>query len=95
MYFYVPGVSIHAECINRHNPLLMNSSTYDSFHMGRFKESKYFLPMEKYSKNCLWLTIGIGGDDLVEKEFKQKYPQCQVYGVEPSNDQYATFEKCN
>jgi hypothetical protein len=64
--------------------------------MGRFGEVKYFLPMREHvtnENNCTWLTIGIGGDDQVEKEFKRKYPHCQVYGVEPSDDQYAQFEK--
>ncbi len=63
--------------------------------MGRLGEVKYFLPMRKNVKNdnCTWMTIGIGGDDRVEKEFKQMYPHCLVYGVEPSADQYAQFEK--
>ncbi|KAE9549372.1 hypothetical protein FO519_007416 [Halicephalobus sp. NKZ332] len=61
--------------------------------MGRFNEIKVFVPMKsEYDQaNCHWLTVGIGGDTLVEKEFKTKYPECKIYGVEASPDQYLNF----
>jgi hypothetical protein len=43
---------------------------------------------------CNWLTIGIGGDSQVEKEFKSIYPHCNLFGIEPgAEDQYADFPK--
>ena len=68
---------------------------FDAFNMGRFGEKKIFLPMrDGYDQsNCVWITVGIGGDDLVEKLFKEKYPSCKLYGVEASPDQYAEFQK--
>ena len=67
----------------------------DAFNMGRFGEKKIFLPMRSgYDQsNCVWVTVGIGGDDLVEKMFKERYPGCKLFGVEASPDQYAGFEK--
>ena len=61
--------------------------------MGRYDEDKVFVPMNSnYDKNsCNWLTVGIGGDTNVEKEFKEKYPRCKIYGVEASPDQYLNF----
>lgn len=63
--------------------------------MGRFDEIKYFLPIDKSVEIrpdwCKWLTVGIGGDTLVEKEFHQLYPQCKIFGIEPSPDQYLDF----
>uniref|UniRef100_A0AC34G4X6 Methyltransferase FkbM domain-containing protein n=1 Tax=Panagrolaimus sp. ES5 TaxID=591445 RepID=A0AC34G4X6_9BILA len=41
---------------------------------------------------CKWLTIGIGGTSNSEKMFKEKYPKCAIFGVEPSPDQYANFK---
>uniref|UniRef100_A0A914E1V9 Methyltransferase FkbM domain-containing protein n=1 Tax=Acrobeloides nanus TaxID=290746 RepID=A0A914E1V9_9BILA len=63
--------------------------------MGRYDEKKKFLPLAKNfsQEECKWLTIGIGGDTLVEKQFKQKYPKCQLYGVEPSPSQFIDFDK--
>uniref|UniRef100_A0AC34FRE5 Methyltransferase FkbM domain-containing protein n=1 Tax=Panagrolaimus sp. ES5 TaxID=591445 RepID=A0AC34FRE5_9BILA len=62
--------------------------------MGRFGEDKVFLPLKSSfnQSKCIWLTVGIGGDDQVEKLFKEKYPNCQIFGVEASPDQYANFE---
>ena len=70
-------------------------SEADAFKMGRFGEKKIFLPMrDGYNQNnCVWITVGIGGDDLVERLFKEKYPGCKLYGVEASPDQYAEFQK--
>ena len=67
----------------------------DVFNMSRFEEKKIFRPMRPgYDQsNCVWVTVGIGGDDLVEKMFKTKYPGCKLFGVEASPDQYAEFEK--
>jgi hypothetical protein len=69
--------------------------------MGRFGEIKYFLPLNDGDDNiswspshkCTFLTIGIGGDWHVEKEFSLKYPHCKIYGIEPSADQTAGFDK--
>uniref|UniRef100_A0A914XJU9 Methyltransferase FkbM domain-containing protein n=1 Tax=Plectus sambesii TaxID=2011161 RepID=A0A914XJU9_9BILA len=66
--------------------------------MGRFGESKFFLPMAEEFRSgnstaCYWLTIGIGGDTEVEKEMISVYPQCKIFGIEPSPEQAADFEK--
>uniref|UniRef100_A0AC35EYI7 Methyltransferase FkbM domain-containing protein n=1 Tax=Panagrolaimus sp. PS1159 TaxID=55785 RepID=A0AC35EYI7_9BILA len=63
--------------------------------MGRYDEDKVFLPLKTTfnQSKCTWLTVGIGGDDDVEKAFKEKYPKCQIFGIEASPDQYANFEK--
>ncbi|KAE9551070.1 hypothetical protein FO519_005707 [Halicephalobus sp. NKZ332] len=68
---------------------------FDEFKMGRFDEIKKFFPLNPQfdQSQCIWLTIGIGGDTQVEKEFKEKYPRCSVYGIEASPDQYADFKK--
>lgn len=44
-----------------------------------------------FSSDCVWLTIGIGGDDRVEREMAALYPRCRIYGVEPMVDQQAGF----
>ena len=66
----------------------------DKFRMGRFGEDKVFLPLKSsFPQNeCNWITVGIGGDDQVERLFKEKYPDCRVFGVEASPDQYAHFD---
>uniref|UniRef100_A0A7E4ZZ52 Methyltransf_21 domain-containing protein n=1 Tax=Panagrellus redivivus TaxID=6233 RepID=A0A7E4ZZ52_PANRE len=64
--------------------------------MGRFNEKKVFLSLVKSSnatRNCIFLTIGIGGNIQVEKEFKQAYPECNVYGIEPRVSQISDFDK--
>uniref|UniRef100_A0A914W3X3 Methyltransferase FkbM domain-containing protein n=1 Tax=Plectus sambesii TaxID=2011161 RepID=A0A914W3X3_9BILA len=76
----------------------VKNSDFLQLHMGRFDEIKYFLPIPDAFKNddlvpCYWLTIGVGGDTLVEKEMKTLYPKCKIFGVEPSPDQYLDFEK--
>lgn len=80
-------------CMN--NTIPIKTTTFEYFNMGRLGEKKCFLPLsEEYYKKekCFWLTVGVGGDSNVEKEFKTKYLKCLVYGVEPSEDQYAKFE---
>ena len=87
-------VSIVRTCVKEHNaPLRDMATTFEAFHMGRYEEKKYFFPLADPSASCNWLTIGVGGDSQVEKEFKQKYPQCNVFGIEPSDDQKSDFEK--
>ena len=81
----------YRKCIAKYIPNL----EVDKFYMGRFGENKMFLPMQtSYDQTkCNWLTIGVGGADNAEKEFKQKYPECDLFGIEASPDQYAGFEK--
>lgn len=81
------------QCIQQH--VNITKPQFEAFNMGRYGEKKYFLPLSKdFPKGqCRWLTIGIGGDTLVEKLFKEKYPECEVYGVEPSPSQFVDFEK--
>lgn len=60
-------------------------------------ELKYFLPMVKRMENsvhgCYFLTIGVGGTATAEAKFHSLYPNCQIFGIEPSKDQYRDFEK--
>ena len=79
-------------CVQRFIPL---QKEWDTFRMGRFGEDKVFLPMKSTfdQRECNWLTIGIGGTSNTEKLFKEKYPGCKVFGIEPSPDQYDEFEK--
>uniref|UniRef100_A0A7E4UTG6 Methyltransf_21 domain-containing protein n=1 Tax=Panagrellus redivivus TaxID=6233 RepID=A0A7E4UTG6_PANRE len=82
----------YRECISKYLP----DFKFEYFQMGRFNEKKVFLPLVRSSsaaRNCIFLTIGIGGDIQVEQEFKQAYPECQVYGIEPSVSQIADFDK--
>lgn len=74
---------------------ILPTEQFDIFNAGRFDEQKMFLPMkpEYDQKQCIWLTVGIGGSDVVEREFKYNYPGCKLFGVEASPDQYAGFEK--
>lgn len=67
---------------------------WEKFRMGRYGEDKVFAPMKpEFDENeCKWLTVGIGGDSQVEKLFHTKYPGCQLFGVEASEDQYAQFK---
>lgn len=89
-------------CVEKYSTLRIDR--FLKFKMGRFGEIKYFLPIDgdeknddklasSRLKNCNFLTIGIGGDVNVEKEFHQKYAQCKIYGIEPSADQTAGFDK--
>lgn len=66
---------------------------FDTYNMGRYGEKKVFLPLsqEFNDKDCLWLTIGIGSDEQVEREFKSKHPGCKIFGIEASPDQYGDF----
>ena len=83
-------ISRYRQCIDSKIP----SFQFDRFAMGRMDEYKVFLPMKESfdPKSCRWMTIGVGGTDNAEKEFKAKYSQCKVFGVEPSPSQYANFE---
>ena len=68
---------------------------FDFFNMDRFDKQKIFLPMkpEYDQQRCIWLTVGIGGDDVVEQEMKNNYPGCKMFAVEPNPNQYAGFRK--
>uniref|UniRef100_A0A7E4W9A2 Methyltransf_21 domain-containing protein n=1 Tax=Panagrellus redivivus TaxID=6233 RepID=A0A7E4W9A2_PANRE len=82
----------YQSCIEKHLP----KTNFEYFNMGRFHEKKVFLPLVKESsaaQNCNFLTIGIGGDVLVETEFKLAHPECKIFGVEASPDQVAGFEE--
>ena len=54
---------------------------------GLSGERKVYLPLSPDfpQSECKWLTIGIGGNTRAEKFFKEKYPQCTFYGVDPGN----------
>ena len=84
--------------VNRYRTCLNNTVPnfeFDKFSMGRYDEYKIFLPLQQSfdQKKCIWLTVGIGGTVNAEKEFKAKYPGCDLFGVEASPDQYAGFEQ--
>uniref|UniRef100_A0A914ZB09 Methyltransferase FkbM domain-containing protein n=1 Tax=Panagrolaimus superbus TaxID=310955 RepID=A0A914ZB09_9BILA len=70
-------------------------TNFEKFRMGRLNEDKVFLPMKStfIQQKCIWLTVGIGGDDKVEELFKKKYPACQIFGIEAESSQYANFDK--
>jgi len=86
-------------CTARHSRIRHND--FFSLRMGRHNEIKYFLKMfindnnnssdHDDNNNCKWLTIGIGGDVQVEREFIKLYPRCRLYGIEPSRDQSQDF----
>ncbi|KAK0394986.1 hypothetical protein QR680_001045 [Steinernema hermaphroditum] len=80
-------------CVRKHSKV--DESSFEGFHMGRLDEIKYFLPITSGfdKRQCRWLTIGIGGDSRVEKELKEKYPECAVYGIEPVDQQVSDFGK--
>ena len=61
---------------------------------NRFYESKVFFPLKKNfnESHCTWITMGIGASTNIEVEFKKRYPQCKMYGIEASEDQFADFE---
>lgn len=63
---------------------------------GYFDETKVFLDYRDSSKEigsrlCRSMTVGIGNDIMAEKELKNKYPECQLYGLEPAQDQGSLF----
>lgn len=64
----------------------------DKFSNEFWDERKSFLPMaiEPVEGQCNWLTIGIG--TKVEKNVKQKYPECSVYGAEPGEHKDNNFD---
>lgn len=77
-------------CLRLHIPI-------EKYELDSFKainwEYKHFLPLDKAyyndeSKNCLWLTVGIGNHTQAEREFKQLYTKCKLFGVElvPNNE---------
>uniref|UniRef100_A0A914QJN8 Uncharacterized protein n=1 Tax=Panagrolaimus davidi TaxID=227884 RepID=A0A914QJN8_9BILA len=82
-------VEFYRQCVKSFTPKI----EFDTLYMGRFFEYKTFLPLKPSfeQKECKWLTIGIGGTSFAEKNFKEKYPGCLVYGIEPSPDQYENF----
>uniref|UniRef100_A0AC34F5J2 Methyltransferase FkbM domain-containing protein n=1 Tax=Panagrolaimus sp. ES5 TaxID=591445 RepID=A0AC34F5J2_9BILA len=86
---YTNFIKTYRGCVENY----IGNKTFDKFRMGRFGEDKVFLPLKSSfnQSKCIWLTVGIGGDDQVEKLFKEKYPECQIFGVEASPDQYANF----
>uniref|UniRef100_A0A914R4M5 Methyltransferase FkbM domain-containing protein n=1 Tax=Panagrolaimus davidi TaxID=227884 RepID=A0A914R4M5_9BILA len=59
----------------------------DNFSNSVLGEKKMFLPMSSdYSQEkCRWVTIGIGGVTAAEELFKEKYPKCSVFGIEPAD----------
>uniref|UniRef100_A0A914QP01 Methyltransferase FkbM domain-containing protein n=1 Tax=Panagrolaimus davidi TaxID=227884 RepID=A0A914QP01_9BILA len=57
----------------------------DNFPNNLNDENKIFLPLNNRNEECKWLTIGIGDVTNSERLFKMKYPNCAVYGVEPSS----------
>jgi hypothetical protein len=88
--------AITESCIAKHSKL--TDSNFFQLNMGRFGESKNFLPMSDSFLNnnltdCYWLTIGIGGDSEVEKEMNAAFPKCKIFGVEPSPEQAGDFGK--
>uniref|UniRef100_A0A1I7XX51 Methyltransf_21 domain-containing protein n=1 Tax=Steinernema glaseri TaxID=37863 RepID=A0A1I7XX51_9BILA len=93
----VPSSKFNTDKLNKciRNYLRLSDGSFERFHMGRFGEIKYFLPLSRNftESDCRWLTIGIGGDDNVEKEFKEKYSECLLYGIEPNKKDHAGFSK--
>ncbi|KAI1697552.1 hypothetical protein DdX_18439 [Ditylenchus destructor] len=86
------------DCLNQHIPI-------KKYELDTLKainvEYKYFLPMDKsyyadQSKDCIWLTAGIGNNTQAEREFLKLYPKCKFFGIElvPANvADYGTFGK--
>uniref|UniRef100_A0AC34GPD1 Methyltransferase FkbM domain-containing protein n=1 Tax=Panagrolaimus sp. ES5 TaxID=591445 RepID=A0AC34GPD1_9BILA len=60
---------------------------FDVFSNGVDDERKVFVPMspEFFTEECRWLTIGIGGRAGAEQFMREKYPNCEVYGVDATN----------
>jgi hypothetical protein len=60
------------KCVERYTTI--RNDSFLLLKMGRFDEVKYFLPAFKKAdiSECKWLTIGIGGDTMVEKELLKK-----------------------
>uniref|UniRef100_A0A914PZ36 Uncharacterized protein n=1 Tax=Panagrolaimus davidi TaxID=227884 RepID=A0A914PZ36_9BILA len=65
----------------------IDETEMDNFSNSVLGERKMFLPMSnEYSQEkCKWLTVGVGGVTAAEEIFKEKYPKCSVFGVEPAD----------
>lgn len=76
---------VFASCIKKH--IAINVSLMDNLSNGVYNEKKMFLPLsDDYPQDqCKWLTIGVGGVETAERLLKRKYPECQVFGVEPAD----------
>ncbi|KAI1715906.1 hypothetical protein Ddc_10827 [Ditylenchus destructor] len=81
------------ECLNQHIPI----KKYDMDNLKAINvEYKHFLPMDKayyadQSKDCIWLTAGIGKNTQAEREFLKLYPKCKFFGIELVPENVADF----
>jgi hypothetical protein len=81
-------------CLSKHVPIEIRE--FESFDRkrGELSEKKWFLRLDKNypQKQCVWLTIGIGGELATEEQvFKNVYPDCQIFGIEASESSYGNF----
>uniref|UniRef100_A0A914YGH2 Uncharacterized protein n=1 Tax=Panagrolaimus superbus TaxID=310955 RepID=A0A914YGH2_9BILA len=74
-----------SDCLKTHIPI--NDTQLDFFNNRVNDENKVFLTMaEGYQqKTCKWLTAGIGGSSRAEELVLNKYSNCEIYGVDPTN----------
>ena len=72
-----------AECMEAYTSV--DEKHMDVVYNGLSGEKKVYLPLsaEYPQDRCNFLTIGIGGNTVAEKFFKEKYPKCKFYGIEP------------
>uniref|UniRef100_A0AC34F0L1 Uncharacterized protein n=1 Tax=Panagrolaimus sp. ES5 TaxID=591445 RepID=A0AC34F0L1_9BILA len=74
-----------SHCIKTY--ISIDETEMDNLSNSVLGEKKMFLPMSPdYSQEkCRWLTIGIGGVTAAEELFKEKYPKCSIFGIEPAD----------
>lgn len=70
-----------SEYVNTNNLEFLYLNVYQNKSEG-LNETKAFLRFKKIPTNCLWLTIGIGGETRAEKELLEQYPNCRLFGIE-------------
>uniref|UniRef100_A0A914CF20 Methyltransferase FkbM domain-containing protein n=1 Tax=Acrobeloides nanus TaxID=290746 RepID=A0A914CF20_9BILA len=81
-------------CLAKHVPIeIREFEAYDR-KKEEVSEKKWFLKLDKNfpQKQCVWLTIGIGGELATEEQvFKNEYPECRIFGIEASEKSYGDF----
>uniref|UniRef100_A0AC34GCZ4 Methyltransferase FkbM domain-containing protein n=1 Tax=Panagrolaimus sp. ES5 TaxID=591445 RepID=A0AC34GCZ4_9BILA len=81
-----------SKCIKIH--ISIDETKMDNFENTLFEEKKMFIPLQnKDERECKWLTIGVGEVTGAERKFKEMYPNCAVFGVEPDKNRQGNFSK--
>ncbi|KAI6198575.1 Methyltransf-21 domain-containing protein [Aphelenchoides besseyi] len=55
-------------------------------------ENKFFLPFSNPNSICHHVTVGVGGVWDGEKSLRNKYPQCELLGIDPSYENHRIVE---